>query len=584
MDLESETASAIPDGAQTPSGDGRSSDDWEMLGQPSPDRPESPPDLHRPSIEIAFDADLQTLAQSALKGGASGKSGLASRACSLPAVPPINKRPPLSHPGHSGRASLNIPSPSKTKPQHAGPSSRLLGTCFSSRASTGSYRSVGSTTPQQQPEERPGRADAVSRRMQSLDEACNRAIASHRSSEDSASQPYVDMKEDPALTRASGLDDPPLRTQPFSAQPSNSQQLQTPSMVVTDTSLLDYADMEASPMDSQHGGSTGSGKSTLGNALLGRSAFASQRSAGAVTMCCQRSSIQASSSSLHVIDTPGVAGRTPEARQDCARRILAAARSKLPCNGNATIVMLVLSAASSLRPEDEACVLAVRSAASPTGQLPLAIAVTHAEELAAAKLDVRRWLMPSPSALADLASNMGDCIAMVENCKSAPAAGRDRLLGMLSSMAVKLSAPSPTAALVGSTAADGVRPSHLPAPLELERSTRWDVTPHGRGAAWQLSGMTAAPERRRRLSFIPTLPAFPRPPLKLLLPVATIGGLMAFKLLLRFDEWIGTKRVYEAMNHAAAEARARSKAGSHSGSGLGSASLCTALHRTCAQC
>lgn len=48
-----------------------------------------------------------------------------------------------------------------------------------------------------------------------------------------------------------------------------------------------------------------------------------------------------------------MAGRTPEARQDCARRILAAARSKLPRNGNATIVLLVLSAASSLRPEDE---------------------------------------------------------------------------------------------------------------------------------------------------------------------------------------------------------------------------------------
>ena len=39
-----------------------------MLGQPSPERPGSPPDLHRPSVEIAFDADLQTLAKSALKG------------------------------------------------------------------------------------------------------------------------------------------------------------------------------------------------------------------------------------------------------------------------------------------------------------------------------------------------------------------------------------------------------------------------------------------------------------------------------------------------------------------------------------
>ena len=56
------------DGARTPSGDGRSSDDWEMLGQPSPDHHGSPPDLHRPSLEIAFDADLQTLAQSNLKG------------------------------------------------------------------------------------------------------------------------------------------------------------------------------------------------------------------------------------------------------------------------------------------------------------------------------------------------------------------------------------------------------------------------------------------------------------------------------------------------------------------------------------
>lgn len=56
------------DGTRTPSADERSSDDWEMLGQPSPERPGSPPDLHRPSAEIAFDADLKTLATSALTG------------------------------------------------------------------------------------------------------------------------------------------------------------------------------------------------------------------------------------------------------------------------------------------------------------------------------------------------------------------------------------------------------------------------------------------------------------------------------------------------------------------------------------
>ena len=52
-------------------------------------------------------------------------------------------------------------------------------------------------------------------------------------------------------------------------------------------------------------GSTGCGKSLLGNLLLGRNAFHSQRSAAMVTLRCQRATLEAGSSALHVIDTPG---------------------------------------------------------------------------------------------------------------------------------------------------------------------------------------------------------------------------------------------------------------------------------------
>ncbi len=61
------------DGTASPSGH-RSSDDWEMLGHSSPEPPRSHPCLHRPSIEIAFDADLQSLAASALQGTIKGSS------------------------------------------------------------------------------------------------------------------------------------------------------------------------------------------------------------------------------------------------------------------------------------------------------------------------------------------------------------------------------------------------------------------------------------------------------------------------------------------------------------------------------